>query len=97
MIRVTPARVKIATSVPTSCGSPRCERPPWPAYSPSEFSRTITQSSSLAVTLRKGLVIPGRMRVGRTLAYWSSGWQIASRRPHSVMWSGTSGAPTAPK
>ena len=97
MIRVTPTRVKITTSVATSCGSPRCERPPWPAYSPSEFSRTITQSSSLAATLRKGLVIPGRMRVGRTLAYWSSGWQMASRSPHKVMWSGTSGAPTAPK
>ena len=48
------------------------------------------------VTWRSGLVIPGRMRVGRTLAYWSSGWQIASRSPHSVTWSGTSGAPTAP-
>ena len=45
MMRVTPARVKIATSVATSCGNPRCERPPYPAYSPSEFSRTITQSS----------------------------------------------------
>ena len=97
MMRVTPARVKIVTSVATSCGWPRCERPPWPAYSPSEFSRTITQSSSLPETLRSGLVIPGRMRVGRTLAYWSSGWQMARRRPQSVTWSGTSGAPTAPK
>ena len=32
-----------------------------------------------------GLLIPGRMRVGRTFAYWSKGWQIASRKPHSVM------------
>ena len=48
-------------------------------------------------TLRSGLWMPGRMRVGRTLAYWSSGWQIARRSPQSVMWSGTSGAPTAPK
>ena len=47
-------------------------------------------------TLRSGLVMPGRMRVGRTLAYWSNGWQIASRRPQSVMWSGMSGAPTEP-
>ena len=46
MMRVTPARVKIDTSVATSSGRPRCTRPPTPAYSPSEFSRTITQSSS---------------------------------------------------
>ena len=38
--------MKIETSVATSSGRPRCERPPWPAYSPSEFSRTITQSRS---------------------------------------------------
>jgi hypothetical protein len=37
------------------------------------------------------------MRVGRTLAYWSNPWQIGSRRPHRLTWSGTSGAPTAPK
>ena len=42
---------------------------PGPAYSPSEFSRTITQSRSFAATLRRGLSMPGRMRVGRTLAY----------------------------
>ena len=84
MTRVTPARVKIDTSVATSSGSPRCARPPTPAYSPSEFSRTITQSSSGPATLRSGLTMPGRMRVGRTLAYWSNGWQIASRSPHSV-------------
>ncbi len=97
MMRATPARVKIETSVATSSGRPRCERPPCPAYSPSEFSRTITQSRCLGVTPRSGLSIPGRMRVGRTLAYWSNGWQMASRSPHSVTWSGTSGAPTAPK
>ena len=84
MTRVTPTRVKIDTSVATSSGSPRCARPPTPAYSPSEFSRTITQSSSGPETLRNGLTMPGRMRVGRTLAYWSNGWQIASRSPHSV-------------
>ena len=96
MMRATPARVNIDTSVAASSGSPRCTRPPTPAYSPSEFSRTITQSSSGPVTARSGLVMPGRMRVGRTLAYWSNGWQMASRRPHSVMWSGTSGAPAEP-
>ena len=96
MMRATPARVNIETSVAASSGRPRCTRPPTPAYSPSEFSRTITQSSSGPVTARSGLVMPGRMRVGRTLAYWSNGWQMASRRPHSVMWSGTSGAPAEP-
>ena len=48
-------RVKIETSVAISSGRPGCERPPCPAYSPSEFSRTITQSSSGPATLRKGL------------------------------------------
>ena len=46
MMRATPARVIIETSVATSIGMPWCTRPPTPAYSPSEFSRTITQSSS---------------------------------------------------
>ena len=85
MMRATPARVIIDTSVATSSGRPWWTRPPTPAYSPSEFSRTITQSSSGPDTLRSGLVMPGRMRVGRTLAYWSNGWQMASRRPHRVM------------
>ena len=49
MMRSTPARVNIDTSVAASSGEPWCTRPPTPAYSPSEFSRTITQSSSLAV------------------------------------------------
>jgi hypothetical protein len=57
MMRATPARVITETSVATSSGSPRCTRPPTPAYSPSLFSRTITQSSSRAVTPRKGLTI----------------------------------------
>jgi hypothetical protein len=55
---VAPARVITETSVATSSGIPRCTRPPTPAYSPSLFSRTITQSSSFAVTPRKGLATP---------------------------------------
>ena len=97
MMRVTPTRVKIDTSVPTSSGRPLWARPPLPEYSPSEFSRTMTQSRSPGAQLRSGGVMPGRMRVGRTLAYWSKPWQIGRRRPHKVTWSGTSGAPTAPK
>ena len=46
---------------------------------------------------QRAYVIPGSTRAGRTLAYWSNGWQIASRRPQRLMWSGTSGEPTAPK
>ena len=34
---------------------------------------------------------------GRTLAHWSKFWQIGSRRPHRLTWSGTLGQPTAPK
>ena len=68
---------------------------PTPEYSPSVFSRITTQSiwSALASTL----FTPGSTRAGRTLAYWSKPWQIGRRRPQSDTWSGTSGAPTAPK
>ena len=44
-----------------------------------------------------GSATPGSSRTGRMLAYWSKPWQIASRRPHRLMWSGTPGQPTAPK
>src|SRR6516165_1103026 len=81
MMRVTPTRVKIATSVPTSSGRPLCARPPQPAYSPSEFSRTITQSRSPTPTSRSGETTPGRIFVGRTLAYWSKPWQIGRKTP----------------
>ena len=83
MMRSTPRRVKIEISVATSSGRPRWVRPPWPEYSPSEFSRTITQSRSPMPAFRNGEVTPGRMRVGRTLAYWSSPWQICNRSPQS--------------
>ncbi len=95
--RSTPARVMIETSVAASIGWPWCTRPPTPAYSPSVFSRTITQSRSFASQRFSGASMPGRMRVGRTLAYWSKPWQIFSRRPHSVMWSGMCGSPAEPK
>ncbi len=90
MIRSTPARVIMLTSVATSIGWPWWARPPTPAYSPSEFSRTITQSRSSGRQRLSGASMPGRMRVGRTLAYWSKPWQIFRRRPHSVTWSGMS-------
>ena len=69
MIRSTLWREKIATSVATSHGKPRCERPPCPAYSPSLFSRTITQSRSPLLQLRSGDCTPRKILVGRTLAY----------------------------
>jgi hypothetical protein len=72
-----------------------CARPPLPQYSPSEFSRMITQSMSLPFA--SGLFTPGSTRVGRTFAYWSKPWQIGMRRPHSDTWSGTFWLPTAPK
>ncbi len=84
MMRSTPARVMTDTSVAASIGWPWCTRPPTPAYSPSEFSRTITQSRSPGPQRLSGASMPGRMRVGRTLAYWSKPWQIFRRRPHSV-------------
>ena len=95
-MRSTPTRVMMDTSVATSIGCPWWARPPTPAYSPSEFSRTITQSRSCGLQRLSGASMPGRMRVGRTLAYWSKPWQIFSRRPHSVMWSGMCGSPAEP-
>ncbi len=68
-----------------------------PAYSPSLFSRTTTQSIRSGVASRSGLGTPGSSRTGRTQAYWSNPWQMASRSPQRLMWSGTSGQPTAPK
>ena len=96
MMRSTPARVIIDTSVAASIGWPWCTRPPTPEYSPSEFSRTMTQFRSSGPQRFSGPSMPGRMRVGRTLAYWSKPWQIFRRRPHSVMWSGMCGSPAEP-
>lgn len=83
--RVTPWRVKMDTSVAVSHARPRCERPPWPAYSPSLFSRMMTQSRSPSLQFRRGDCVPGRTRVGRTFAYCWKGWQIARRRPQREM------------
>ena len=47
-------------------GSPRCTRPPAPAYSPSVFSRTTIQSRSPGSMPRRGLLTPGSGRAGRT-------------------------------
>src|SRR2546430_1473445 len=47
MMRSTPTRVKMATSVAVSHGWPTWLRPPWPAYSPSELSRTSSQSIAM--------------------------------------------------
>lgn len=69
MIRSTPCLVKIATSVAVSHGRPLCDRPPCPAYSPSVFSRTITQSRSPVLQFRRGDCVPRKTLVGRTLAY----------------------------
>ena len=96
MMRSTPARVIMLTSVATSIGCPWCARPPTPEYSPSEFSRTMTQFRSSGLHFFSGPSMPGKMRVGRTLAYWSKPWQILRRKPHRVMWSGMSGSPAEP-
>ena len=73
MMRSTPARVIIETSVAASIGWPWCTRPPTPEYSPSEFSRTMTQSrSSRAAALqrrrrcRAGCASAARWRTGRS-------------------------------
>jgi len=59
-------------------------RPPLPAYSPSLFlaDDDPVEIGRPAIAQRAGDA--GSIRVGRTLAYWSSPWQIGSRRPHRV-------------
>ncbi len=99
IILSTPTLANIDTFVAISHGCPTCVRPPWPAYSPSVFSRTISQSSTdgSAAAATSGDVVPRKMRVGRMFAYCCSDWQIARRKSQREMWSGTSGEPTAPK
>src|SRR4051812_15250446 len=65
--RSTPLLVKVEISIATSLSSPVCTRPPAPEYSPSVFSRTMTQSISLP--LSSGERMPGSTRAGRTFAY----------------------------
>ena len=99
MIRSQPFSVNRAVCRATSLPGPRPDRlrPPKPAYSPSLFSRTTTQSSSTSSALRSGLTTPGRNFTGRMLAHWSKFWVMLSRRPHRLTWSGTFFQPTAPK
>ena len=60
MMRSTPARVIIDTSVATSIGWPWWTRPPTPEYSPSEFSRTMTQFRSSGSQRFSGAVDAGQ-------------------------------------
>jgi hypothetical protein len=86
MIRSQPSSVNSPAWIAIALPGPRAPRlrPPMPAYSPSVFSRTTTQSSVSAVALRSGLGTPASSRTGRTLAYWSNPWQMARRKPHKL-------------
>ena len=99
MMRSQPFSVNSAVCRATSLPGPRPLRfrPPRPAYSPSLFSRTTTQSSSVLSALRSGDWTPGRNFTGRMLAHWSKFWVMFRRRPQRLMWSGTFSQPTAPK
>ena len=57
---------------PDLVGSPWCARPPTPAYSPSEFSRTKSMSTSPAAGRPAGRGRPSSRRAGRTFAHRSS-------------------------
>ena len=82
--RSTPARVNTSTWIPTSAGWPVWARPPTPAYSPSEFSRTTIMSMSAGPRSRSGESTPGSSRTGRTFRYRSNRCRIGSSRPQSV-------------
>ena len=94
-IRSIPCRVKIACWEASSLGRPRYIRPPTSEYSPSTFSRTTTMSISASPASGPGT--PGICRIGRRARYWSKVRRIGISSPHSEMWSGTPGAPTAPR
>jgi hypothetical protein len=96
MMRSVPRRVKTAVCTATSVSVPPCTCPPTWAYSPSVFSRTRTMSIAFFVSAR-GVATPGKRTVGRTFAYCSKVRRMGSRRPLSVVWSGTRGWPTAPR
>jgi len=89
MMLSTPALFNMATSGgASSCVVSACTRPPNAAYSPSEL-RARSPSSSGPLTAASGLVdaragCGGGSHVGVLVERLS----IASRRPHSVMWSG---------
>ena len=97
MMRSTPARVIIDTSVATSIGWPWCDAAADAGVLAFASSRARSPSRGPRGVQRfSGASMPGRMRVGRTLAYWSKPWQIFRRRPHSVTWSGMCGSPAEP-
>ena len=97
MTRSVPRRVKTDSWTASSSSVPWCRRPPISEYSPSLFSRTITMSTSSGATSRRGDGMPGHSRIGRRFTYWRNARRIGISRPHSEMWSGTSGRPTAPR
>ena len=51
---------------------------------------------SASVRSASGVRTPGISLQGRRFTYWSKPRRIGISRPHSEMWSGTSGQPTAP-
>jgi hypothetical protein len=96
-MRLTPWRVKTADAVADSPGPPGSSREPSPEYSPSEFSRTHTMSSSAGPRPASGQATPGSSRIGRRLTYCSKRCRMGRISSHTDTWSGTDGAPTAPK
>ena len=97
MTRSVPRRVNTDSWTASSSSVPWCRRPPISEYSPSLFSRTITMSTSSGAMSRRGEGMPGHSRIGRRFTYCRNARRIGISRPHSEMWSGTSGRPTAPR
>ena len=91
-----PFRVKTASWIAVSSGSPWLKRPPIWLYSPSLFSRTMTRSIGRFSPSASGLVTPSNERTGRRLTYWPNARRIGISSPQSETWSGTPGQPTAP-
>ena len=91
-----PLRVNTLVSIAISSWSPSCARPPTPEYSPSEFSRTNSMSTSSGPRPASGHGTPASRRDGLMFAHRSSCWRIRRIEPHSATSSGTDGWPIAP-
>ena len=69
---------------PASCPAQHRESPARPGSRPLRANHDDPIKIARSDT-REGVLMPGRIFVGRTLAYWSKPWQIGNRKPQREM------------